>query len=87
MTDRERKRKAYRTNPEYRERQIARVRSRHQQRVSDPTYKRLVHVRKTIVQVRDSIDSFLLKTAKRERDLIRLINERDALVDELLLKP
>jgi hypothetical protein len=83
MTNLENKTKRYRYDATYRQRQIADVTSRHNQRLSDPTYKRLSYLRKKICEVRDSIEAHLIKTAKRERQLIRLIVERDQLAARL----
>jgi hypothetical protein len=74
------KQKLYRQNPEYRQRCIANTRRRHQERLADPVYARLVSVRKKIVDRRDSIDKYLTKITRLEKDLLKLIAERDGLV-------
>jgi hypothetical protein len=77
------KREKYRSDDAYRQRCIVRVKVRHQQRRSDPVYARLVHVRKKIVARRDSIEAYQLKLEKLDKDLMKLIAERDRLAARL----
>jgi hypothetical protein len=77
------KQKLYCSNPEYRERCIARVKLRHEQRRTNPAYARLVAVRKKICDRRDSIERFLNRITGLEKDLMKLIAERDRLAARL----
>jgi hypothetical protein len=72
----------YRTNPEYRERVILNVKARHAQHKHDPTYRKLVNVRKKIWDRRDSIERFQDRIASAERDLFSLIRKRDRLAQK-----
>ncbi len=75
MTHRER----YRNNPEYRERQLARVKARHAENKQDPTYRRLLQIRKKICDRRYSIERFQNRIVELERNLFSLIRKRDQL--------
>lgn len=87
MTDRENKKRQYRTDPKYRQQQLAATATYHRRMLADPVrkkaYKRLNHIRKRISQRRDQIETHLDTIARYERDLIRLIVERDSLAARL----
>jgi hypothetical protein len=77
------KQKLYRSNPEYRQRCIANSKAYHAARAGNPVYARLVAIRKKIVERRDSIEIFLNRITRLEKDLIKLVAERDHLAARL----
>lgn len=80
------KQQLYKANPEYRQRCISRSQAYHAARRGDPDYRRLMAVRKKICDRRDSIAKFLDRITKLEKDLFKLIAERDRLAAMLKRK-
>jgi hypothetical protein len=72
----------YRSDESYRRRVIASATAWQRAASRDPKYKRLIAVRKRIVEVRDSYQRWSARAEQRFAQLQRLIVERDRLAAE-----
>ena|ERR1700677_1524097 len=75
MSDLERKRLLYRKSPEYRAKAIARAKANHATNSADPSYVRLVALRKEVHQVREWRESLIERAERLDRRLIDLTQE------------
>ena len=69
----------YAADPEYRTHILKGVKERHEKLKNNPTYHRLCYVRRKITRRRDTIEIYLNKIQKLEKNLINLIKKRDKL--------